>query len=234
MTSPALALECETFPLIFAAPSGAGKTTIARELDRRRSDTVFSVSATTRSPRPHERNGFDYHFVSESAFRRMIDAGELAEWAEVHGDLYGTPLRNFAEAREGGKHLILDIDIEGAGNVRRTISEAVAVFVLPPSGAELVKRLVGRGSESSGSVARRLRRARRELEKALEFDYVVVNEELERSIAAVEAILAAEAARPHRMRGLAASLNRIGTEVDGVLETEEAAAASNREEMESE
>ena len=234
MTSSVVALESETFPLIFAAPSGAGKTTIARELDRRRTDTVFSVSATTRPPRPHECDGIDYHFMSESAFRRMMEAGELAEWAEVHGDLYGTPLRNFAEARAGGRHLILDIDIEGAGNVRRTVPEAVAVFVLPPSGAELVKRLVGRGSESSGSVARRLRRARRELEKALEFDYVVVNEELERSIAAVEAILAAEAARPPRMRGLAGSLSRIGNEVDGMLVTEGAAAASHPEEMEPE
>ena len=129
------------FPLVLSAPSGAGKTTLANALRRRNRDVAFSVSATTRPPRPREVDGESYHFVSRDEFLRMRDAGELIEWAEVHGNLYGTPLANVRRAQARGEHLLLDIDVQGARQIRERVPEAVLVFVLPPSAAALVGRL---------------------------------------------------------------------------------------------
>lgn len=187
------------FPIILSAPSGAGKTTIARRLGERRGDVAFSVSATTRPPRAGERDGTDYHFVDEAEFRRMIDAGELIEWAEVHGALYGTPLRNVRDAAERGRFLVLDIDVQGARQIRRSVPEAVHVFIVPPSGEALVRRLVGRGSEDDARVQRRLRGALDELATAGEFDHVVVNDELEAAVSDVESVMEGRTAglRPH-------------------------------------
>jgi guanylate kinase len=178
-----------TFPLVLSAPSGAGKTSIARKLRARRGDVDFSVSATTRPPRPEERDGVDYHFVDEPEFRRMIGAGELIEWAEVHGNLYGTPRRNVDEARARGRFLLLDIDVQGAEQIRRSVPDAVLVFVLPPSGQALVERLTGRGTEGPERVARRLRNARDELRAAGAFHHVVMNDELGSAVRDVERIL---------------------------------------------
>ncbi|HET8654700.1 MAG TPA: guanylate kinase [Longimicrobiaceae bacterium] len=202
------------FPIIFAAPSGAGKTTIAQRLRERRDDVVFSISATTRDPRSYEHDGVDYHFVGEPEFRRMAGSGELLEWAEVHTRLYGTPRRNVEEAAAAGKHLILDIDVQGSRLVRRAIPEAVAIFVLPPSGQELVRRLVGRGSEDPSRRRRRLAAARREIEAAAEFDYVIVNDDLDSSVAAVESIIDAERRRSARLRGLPGFVEQLCREVD--------------------
>lgn len=214
MNSPARQPDGGFFPIIFAAPSGAGKTTIARLLRERRDDVEFSISATTRDPRPGERHGVDYFFHSEEEFRRMIDAGELLEWAVVHGHLYGTPRRNLNDAADRGKHLILDIDVQGSRLVRKQVPGAVAIFVLPPSGAELVRRLVGRRSESAAVQRRRLTAARDELLAVTEFDYVLVNEELEGSVARVDAIIAAERQRISRLDGLGAFVERLVGEVD--------------------
>jgi guanylate kinase len=178
-----------TVPLVLSAPSGAGKTTIARRLRERRDDVVFSVSATTRAPRPGERDGVDYHFVEEPEFRRMIAAGELIEWAEVHGNLYGTPLSTVREARERGQYLLLDIDVQGAEQIRRSVPEAVLVFVLPPSGEALVQRLTGRGTEDAERLQRRLRNARDELRAAGAFHHVVMNDDLEAAVRDVERIM---------------------------------------------
>jgi guanylate kinase len=188
-----------TFPLVLSAPSGAGKTTIARRLRDRRGDVVFSVSATTRAPRPGERDGVDYHFVAEDEFRRMIGAGELIEWAEVHGRFYGTPLSNVRAARERGEYLLLDIDVQGARQIRAAVPEAVHVFVMPPSGAALVERLVGRGSEDDEKVQQRLRNALAEIATAAEFDHVVVNDDLDAAVDDVNAVLEGRtgAMRPH-------------------------------------
>jgi guanylate kinase len=180
------------FPVIFAAPSGAGKTSIARALRERRGDVTFSISATTRTPRPGETDGVDYFFRTEDEFRRMIRSDELLEWAEVHGNLYGTPRSNLTEAVARGHFLILDIDVQGSRQVRAAVPDAVSIFVLPPSGGELARRLAGRGSEARAVRERRLRAARGEIRAVSEFDYVIVNESIESSVEAVEQILHGE------------------------------------------
>lgn len=205
------------FPLIFAAPSGAGKTTIAQRLRQRRDDVVFSISATTRPPRDYERDGVHYHFRTHDQFRRMIDAGQFLEWAEVHGNLYGTPRQNLEEAVGRGQHLILDIDVQGSRLVRRSVPDAVSVFVLPPSGTELARRLVSRGSEDGAVQRRRLMAARDEIAAASEFDYVIVNDDIERSVDAVEAILRSEQHRAAEMPGLLELVARLCGEVDDYL-----------------
>jgi guanylate kinase len=179
---------------------------------------VFSVSATTRLPRPGERDGVDYHFVDTAGFRRMIEAGALIEWAEVHGNLYGTPLHNVADAVERREYLVLDIDVQGARQIRHKVPEAVFVFVLPPSGLILAERLTGRGSEDIEVRRRRLANARDEIRAAAGFDYVVVNDTLEHAVEEVERILLAETRRVSRIPGLAAGIERMCGEIDGYLE----------------
>ena len=217
----AAALRNAEFPLIFAAPSGAGKTSIAQALRERREDVVFSVSATTRPSRGYEQEGVHYFFRSEEQFRRMIADSQLLEWAEVHGNLYGTPRWNLEAARASRKHLILDIDVQGSRLVRHAVPEAVSIFVLPPSGEELTRRLVGRASEAPEARARRLRAARHEIAAAAEFDYVIVNEDLEASVDAVEAILEAESLRTRRLSALPEFIDRLCEEVDQNLAVEQ-------------
>lgn len=188
-----------TFPLVLSAPSGAGKTTIATRLRARRTDVAFSVSATTRAPREGERDGEHYHFVSADEFRRMIAADELIEWAEVHGNFYGTPVREVERARGRGEFLLLDIDVQGAAQIRHKVPDARLVFILPPSGEVLAQRLAGRGSEPAEVVRRRLSNARDEIREAPHFDFVVVNDDLEAAVRDVEAILDGRTGdlRPH-------------------------------------
>ena len=203
-----------TFPLVLSAPSGAGKTTIANRLRERRQDVAFSVSATTRSPREGERDGVHYHFVSADEFRRMIAADELIEWAEVHGNFYGTLLREVDGARARGEFLLLDIDVQGAAQIRHKVPDAALVFILPPSGQVLVQRLVGRGSDAAEVVARRLRNARDEIREAPRFDYVVVNDDLDAAVGDVEAIMdgRADDLRPHPPLDVLA--DRMAREID--------------------
>lgn len=218
MSGPLAELRSPPFPVIFAAPSGAGKTTIARALGERRGDVMFSISATTRPPRAYERDGIDYYFRSEPDFRRMIDEGELLEWARVHGNFYGTPRRNLEDAQARAAYLLLDIDVQGSRQVRRAVPDAVSIFVLPPSGAELVRRLTGRGSEDPEVRERRLHAARDEIRAAVEFDYVIVNDSVERSVAVVEAILESGRHRADRMVALEETVDRLCGEVDGWFE----------------
>lgn len=206
-----------TFPVIFAAPSGAGKTTIAHELKTRREDIEFSVSATTRDPRPGERDGVDYHYRTIPEFRRMIERGELLEWAEVHGQLYGTLRSSLDEARSRAHFLILDIDVQGSRQVKEAVPESISIFVLPPSGEELARRLVGRASEDSERQRRRLVAAREELMAAAEFDYVIVNDDLGRAVDAVESILASETRRVQRLPKLGQFIDALVQGVDQVL-----------------
>ena len=217
MTDPRDDLRAPTFPIIFAAPSGAGKTTIARELGRRRDDVEFSISTTTRAPRASERDGVDYHFVAEAEFRRMIDTGHLLEWAEVHGNFYGTPRRNLEQARSRHHFLLLDIDVQGSRLIKRAVPESVSVFVLPPDGAELARRLTGRGSEEAEIRRRRLLGARAELAAAPEFDYVLVNDDVGRAVDLVDAILKAESTRSERMPALGDFVAGLIEGVDSIL-----------------
>jgi guanylate kinase len=217
VTDAAEGLVNRTFPVIFAAPSGAGKTSIVQRLMERRSDVLFSVSMTTRPRRSHERDGEHYHFVDEAAFRSQIAQDELLEWAEVHGNLYGTPRGNLRDAVAREDYLILDVDIQGARQLRRTVPEAVSIFVLPPSGRELARRLRGRGSEDPAVQQRRLANARTEIAAAAEFEYVILNDSLEVAVDRVEAILLAESRKVARMVGLPDAIARLCGELDDQL-----------------
>lgn len=189
----------KSFVVAICAPSGTGKTTVARALLRRSDDLLFSVSVTTRAPRPREREGVDYRFVDREEFERMIREGELLEWATVHGDLYGTPRRNLEEAERGGKLLLLDIDVQGARQLADSRHQTVTILLLPPSLDVLLKRLRGRGSEDERRLRRRLETARGELETIDFFDYVVVNDHVRDTVVRVRAILTAERQRRNRL-----------------------------------
>lgn len=178
--------------MVLVAPSGAGKTTLAHRLVAASDRFVFSISATTRAPRGGEQDGVDYYFVSDDDFEAMIDAGELAEWAAVHGRLYGTPRAALEAAALRGEHVVLDIDVQGARQIRDSVPDARLIFVLPPSVAVLMKRLTGRGTEGAGEVERRLRSALDELQAASEFEHRVVNDDLDRCLEQIEEIVTGE------------------------------------------
>jgi guanylate kinase len=184
---------------ILSAPSGAGKTTISTAALRTVPDLEMSISLTTRAPRAKEIDGHDYTFVSEHEFQRRRDGGELAEWAEVHGSLYGTPRPPIESAIAAGRDMLLDIDVQGAEQMKRRYREAVAVFVLPPSEAELERRLRGRGTDSDDGIRRRLERARAEMEHYRSYDFFLVNHDVDESVALFAAIVAAERVRVSRL-----------------------------------
>ena len=206
-----------TCPIVLSAPSGAGKTTIARALVRDSEDVVFSVSATTRLPRDGEVDGVDYDFLSEMVFRAMIEADEFVEWAEVHGHLYGTSRKALEDALDGGRFLILDIDVQGAIQIRQRVADAVLVFVLPPSADALVERLAERGTEGEDTVARRIENARAELEQASQFDYIVVNENLDQAIDEVRGIVLAQGRRTDRAIDLSNVIRQLQGRIDEIL-----------------
>jgi guanylate kinase len=175
--------------VVLSSPSGTGKTTIARRILAARDDVAFSVSATTRPPRPRERDGRDYHFLSRDEFVARRDRGEFLEWAAYGDHLYGTLRASVDTVLAAGRHVLLDIEVQGAAQVRTHRDDVVTIFVLPPSAEVLLRRLRGRGSEGPSQVAARVARARRELEEATRYDHVVVNDVLERAVAAVDAII---------------------------------------------
>lgn len=181
---------------VLSAPSGAGKTSIFRELLIRHPELCESISYTTRPMRAGEREGVDYHFVSREQFDRMVGEGAFAEWAEVHGNRYGTAKAALLQA-EGA--VLLDIDVQGAAQLRASGLEGVFIFVLPPSMEELRQRLSGRNTDSAEVIERRMQNAVGEIREAIHFDYIVVNDDLKQAIATVEAILVAESARKNRV-----------------------------------
>jgi guanylate kinase len=183
--------------LVLSAPSGAGKTTLAHRFRAAHPDAVFSVSATTRAPRGAERDGVDYHFVSPERFTELLAAGALAEWAEVHGHRYGTLKATVDAALAAGRIALFDIDVQGGAQIQAHWPHAVAtVFVLPPSPAELERRLRARSTDGEDAIRRRLAAARAEVERGLAtYAYVVVNDLLERAEACLSAIAAHELGR---------------------------------------
>jgi guanylate kinase len=183
--------------LVISAPSGAGKSTLVKRLLAARPDLRLSVSHTTRAPRPGEEDGVAYRFVAEEAFHALIEDGGFVEWAQVHGNLYGTSRAEVERLTRAGYHVVFDVDVQGGAAIRAAFPESVGVFVLPPSLAELERRLRGRGTEPEASVQRRLLNARGELQQAPLYDYLVVNDDLD---AAVEDLLAVVRAAPLAVR----------------------------------
>jgi len=185
---------------IVSAPSGSGKTTLLQSLLRTFTDLKFSVSHTTRQPRQGERHGVDYFFTEAPRFREMADRGEFLEWAEYYGQLYGTSRTFVEEHVAAGRDVILDIDVNGARQVKGKIQDATSVFIMPPSFAELERRLRSRRQESDEAVQRRLEIARGEISFCRDYDYIVINDVLEDSVQVLEAIVRAGRAHPWRQQ----------------------------------
>lgn len=186
--------------IVVSAPSGAGKSSLAERVLKRLPDLRFSISYTTREPRGSEQDGVDYHFVGEETFRVMRERDEFLECAEVHGYLYGTHEKSVEEMLSQGLDVMLDIDVQGAEQIRRRVPEAILIFILPPSCEVLEARLRARNLNAPADIDRRLRNAAIEVQLYDRFDYVVLNENLDRALAELEAIIIAERCRPDRQR----------------------------------
>ena len=189
--------------VVLSSPSGAGKTTISRLLLEADPAIAMSVSATTRPMRPGEKDGRDYHFVDAAEFEAMVEANEFAEYATVFDHRYGTPAKPVREAIEQGRDILFDIDWQGARQLQERMgADLVTIFLLPPSMGELERRLVARSTDSNAVIAERMRRAAGEIEHWAEYDYVLVNDDMDRCLGDVRAIIAAERLRRSRQLGL--------------------------------
>ena len=206
------------FPIILSAPSGAGKTSIAKALLARRTDVGYSVSCTTRAPRPGEKPGEDYHFISTKEFLARQARGDFAESAQVHGNLYGTMRSEVDRVLGTGRHVVMDIDVQGATQFRRVYPDSVAIFILPPSAEVMLERLRARGTENHAELARRMISALEELRSVADYHYVVINDVIDDAVGRVCAILDAETMRRDRLRDLDASVRvliaRLEREID--------------------
>lgn len=187
---------------VISAPSGAGKTSLCKEVIDFFPSLRQSVSYTTRPMRPGEVDGIDYHFVSDETFAAMVARGEFAEWAEVHGNRYGTALATLTEAMVQGEDVLLDIDCQGAEQLRKTCRQAVFIFILPPSLDELMRRLQGRQTDSEEVIRRRLANARHEIAQVPRYDFVVINDLFATALEQLKAIIVAERCRVRRYPGL--------------------------------
>ena len=189
-------------PLVISAPSGAGKSTLVSGLRDRVPGIGFSVSHTTRPPRTGEKDGVEYHFVDRPSFEAMIERGDFVEWAEVHGNLYGTSIRALEPRLVAGEDVVLDIDVQGAAQIRDKLSEAVSVFILPPSREALRSRLEGRGLDAPDVVRQRLANAEVELARACRYDYLIVNDHVGQATEELCCVVRAERCRRSRRAGL--------------------------------
>jgi len=197
------------FPIILSSPSGGGKTTIAHRLLAQRDDVGYSVSCTTRAPRRGEQDGVDYHFLTREEFVEGRRMGEFIESAEVHGYLYGTLRREISRVLAGGRHVIMDIDVQGARQIRDSFANAVSIFLLPPSADVLLERLRRRHTESPAQLVDRLHSALHELRAVNEYQYVVVNDDLDHAVARVSSIVDAEVVSRERIYGLQITVEQL-------------------------
>jgi guanylate kinase len=195
---PSIDVARKSFLVVVSGPSGAGKSTVVDRMLERSSRLVASVSVTTRPPRGDERDGVDYFFVSREEFERRREAGAFLEWAEVHGNLYGTPGAFVARMLEEGMSVVLEIDVQGGMLVRDSHPEAVLIFLMPPGFEALRERLRGRATDDAEVISRRLENARREISYYGRYDYIVVNDEIDRCVDDCLAIVRAEALRRER------------------------------------
>lgn len=207
------------FPIILSAPSGGGKTTIAHRILAERADVGYSISATTRARRPDEVDGVDYHFLTPEAFEARRAAGEFAESADVHGFRYGTLRSEVQRVMGTGRHVLMDIDVQGARQFRGAFPDAVLIFLLPPTVEVLLKRLRSRETESEASIRRRLDGAVGELEAAGEYDYLVVNDDLLAATSRVCSIIDAETSRKGRDAGSTERVAGLLTELRRFIST---------------
>jgi len=172
--------------IVLTGPSGVGKGTLMNAILQRYPELHYSVSATTRSPRPGEVNGKNYHFITRSEFEKLVTQGEFLEWAEFAGNCYGTPREAVLNHIQSGKLVVLEIDLEGARQIRHTFPSALSIFILPPSFAELEKRIRGRGQDAEEAISRRLNRAEEEIAAADEFDLQIINNDFEQALQEIE------------------------------------------------
>ena len=207
------------FPVVLSSPSGGGKTTIARRLLECRSDVGYSISCTTRRARAGEQTGRDYFFLTPEEFRARRHRGEFAESAEVHGQWYGTLRSEIDRVLSQGKHVIMDIDVQGAAQLSRAFPQSVLVFVMPPSADVLLERLRARKTEDPVSLARRMMNALEELRRAEEYQYVVVNDDLDRAVARVSAVIDAETSRRDRLPDLEQQVQSLIARLEQEVET---------------
>nr|WP_322640648.1 MULTISPECIES: guanylate kinase [unclassified Nostoc]MDZ7990086.1 guanylate kinase [Nostoc sp. DedVER02]MDZ8111826.1 guanylate kinase [Nostoc sp. DedVER01b] len=175
--------------IVLTGPSGVGKGTLMRSLLKRHPELYFSVSATTRSPRPGEIDGKNYYFVSRTKFEQLVAEGEFLEWAEFAGNYYGTPREAVLNQIQSGKLVVLEIELEGARQIRASFPSALSIFILPPSFEELEKRIRSRAQDSEEAIARRLLRAKEEIQAADEFDIEIVNDDFETALNDIERVL---------------------------------------------
>jgi len=206
------------FPVILSSPSGGGKTTIAHKLLAVREDVGYSVSATTRPSRDGEVDGRDYHFRSLKEFKRGQAAGEFAESAEVHGHLYGTLRAEVDRVLSSGKHVIMDIDVQGTRQFAAAFPDSVLIFILPPSAEALIARLTARGTEDPNSLIRRFRSAKDELKAIDLYQYVVLNDEVDSAVAAISQIIEAEGSKRTRDGSLDARVKDLMTGIQHAID----------------
>ena len=210
----ALMIDRTGLMVILSSPSGAGKSTLARRLMEWDGSLRFSVSATTRAPRPGEVDGVDYHFTTREAFLRMVAEGQMLEHAEVFGNLYGSPRGPVEQAMQAGRDTLFDVDWQGGQQIRASAlgAHVVSIFVLPPSLPELERRLRGRGQDSDAVIAGRMQKSRSEISHWAEYDYVLVNDDLDQTEERMRAILTAERLRRDRQAGLGAFVRALMAE----------------------